>query len=125
MIGRRNRSIQAVSWTARGLARREAEKLALYCLGAERVSIEDVEAICGNDTGSTPDELADSVFGGDSGGDRDAHADGCRSAGGSDGRVARLEVHLFEDLAERHGQRFVDDDAERTFVGGVFADQRD
>lgn len=42
-----------------------------------------------------------------------------------DGRVARLEVHLFEDLAERHGQRFVDDDAERTFVGGVFADQRD
>ena len=51
--------------TARGLARREAEKLALYCLGAERVSIEDVEAICGNDTGSTPDELADSVFGGD------------------------------------------------------------
>ena len=51
--------------TARGLARREAEKLALYCLGAERVNIEDVEAICGNDTGSTPDELADSVFGGD------------------------------------------------------------
>lgn len=51
--------------TSRGLARREAEKLALYCLGAERVSIEDVEAICGNDTGSTPDELADSVFGGD------------------------------------------------------------
>lgn len=51
--------------TARGLAKREAEKLALYCLGAERVSLEDVEAICGNDTGSTPDELADSVFGGD------------------------------------------------------------
>ena len=39
--------------TARGLARREAEKLALYCLGNERVSIEDVEAICGNDTGSS------------------------------------------------------------------------
>ena len=51
--------------TARGLARREAEKLALYCLGNERVSIEDVEAICGNDTGSTPDELADAVFGGE------------------------------------------------------------
>lgn len=51
--------------TSRGLARREAEKLALYCLGAERVSLEDVEAICGNDTGSTPDELADSVFGGE------------------------------------------------------------
>lgn len=54
-----------LSGTARGLARREAEKLALYCLGHERVSIEDVEAICGNDTGSTPDELADSVFGGE------------------------------------------------------------
>jgi DNA polymerase-3 subunit delta len=51
--------------TARGLARREAEKLALYCLGNERVSLEDVEAICGNDTGSTPDELADAVFGGE------------------------------------------------------------
>lgn len=54
-----------LSGTARGLARREAEKLALYCLGHERVSLEDVEAICGNDTGSTPDELADSVFGGE------------------------------------------------------------
>lgn len=51
--------------TARGLARREAEKLALYCQGQERVSLEDVEAICGNDTGSTPDELADAVFGGE------------------------------------------------------------
>ena len=51
--------------TARGLVRREAEKLALYCLGAERVSLEDVEAVCGNDTGSTPDELVDAVFGGD------------------------------------------------------------
>ena len=51
--------------TARGLVRREAEKLALYCLGAERVSLEDVEEICGNDTGSTPDELADAVFGGE------------------------------------------------------------
>jgi DNA polymerase-3 subunit delta len=51
--------------TARGLARREAEKLALYCLGQERVSLEDVEAVCGNDTGSTPDELADCVFGGE------------------------------------------------------------
>ncbi|WP_374330362.1 DNA polymerase III subunit delta [Aestuariivirga sp.] len=51
--------------TARGLAKREAEKLALYCLGNERVGLEDVEAICGNDTGSTPDELVDAVFGGD------------------------------------------------------------
>ena len=51
--------------TSRGLVRREVEKLALYCLGQERVSIEDVEAVCGNDTGSTPDELSDSVFGGE------------------------------------------------------------
>lgn len=50
---------------SRGLVRREAEKLALYCLGASRVSVADVEAICGNDTGADPDHLADSVFGGD------------------------------------------------------------
>ena len=54
-----------LSGTARGLVRREAEKLAVYCLGGERVSLEDVEAVCGNDTGSTPDELADSVFSGE------------------------------------------------------------
>jgi DNA polymerase-3 subunit delta len=55
----------ALSGTSRGLVRREAEKLALYCLGNERVSPEDVEAVCGNDTGASADELADSVFGGD------------------------------------------------------------
>ena len=54
-----------LSGTVRGLVKREAEKLALYCLGAERVSLEDVEAVCGNDTGASPDELADSVFSGD------------------------------------------------------------
>ncbi len=51
--------------TSRSIARREAEKLALYCLGQGRVSIEDVEAICGNDIGADPDDLADSVFGGE------------------------------------------------------------
>jgi DNA polymerase-3 subunit delta len=55
----------ALAGPSRGLVRREAEKLALYCLGNERVSLEDVEAVCGNDTGATADELADSVFGGD------------------------------------------------------------
>jgi DNA polymerase-3 subunit delta len=55
----------ALAGTSRGLVRREAEKLALYCLGNERVSPEDVETVCGNDTGSTADELADSVFSGD------------------------------------------------------------
>ena len=51
--------------TARGLVQREAEKLALYCLGSRLASLADVEAVCGNDTGATPDELADSVFGGE------------------------------------------------------------
>jgi DNA polymerase-3 subunit delta len=50
---------------SRALVKREAEKLALYALGAGRVSLADVEAVCGNDTGATTDELADSVFGGD------------------------------------------------------------
>lgn len=51
--------------TSRGLVKREAEKLALYCLGQQRISIEDVEAVCGNDIGATPDDLIDSVFMGD------------------------------------------------------------
>jgi DNA polymerase-3 subunit delta len=55
----------ALSGTSRGLVRQEAEKLALYCLGNERVGLEDVEAVCGNDTGVTAEELADGVFGGD------------------------------------------------------------
>lgn len=51
--------------TSRGLVRREVEKLALYALGRERVSMEDVEAVCGNDTGATASDLADAVFGGE------------------------------------------------------------
>jgi DNA polymerase-3 subunit delta len=51
--------------TSRGLVRREAEKLALYAMGRERVSLEDVEAVCGNDTGATAGDLADAVFGGE------------------------------------------------------------
>ena len=51
--------------TQRGLVRREAEKLALYCLGADYVSVADVDAVCGNDTGADPDDLADAIFGGD------------------------------------------------------------
>ena len=51
--------------TSRSLVRREAEKLALYARGTDRVSLADVEAVCGNDTGATPDALADSVFGGE------------------------------------------------------------
>lgn len=51
--------------TSRGLVQRETEKLALYCLGGERITVEDVEAICGNDTGADPDALTDCVFHGD------------------------------------------------------------
>jgi DNA polymerase-3 subunit delta len=49
----------------RGLAQREAEKLALYCLGEGRAMAADVEAVCGNATGADPEELADSAFNGD------------------------------------------------------------
>ncbi len=48
--------------TSRGLVRREVEKLALYAMGQERVTLADVEAVCGNDTGARPDDLADSVM---------------------------------------------------------------
>jgi DNA polymerase-3 subunit delta len=51
--------------SSRALVKREAEKLALYALGSSRVSLADVEAVCGNDTGATADDLADSVFGGE------------------------------------------------------------
>jgi DNA polymerase III subunit delta len=51
--------------TSRGLVKREAEKLALYCLGQQRISIDDVEAVCGNDIGATPDDLTDAVYLGD------------------------------------------------------------
>ena len=51
-----------LSGTSRGLVQREAEKLALYCLGQQQVSLADVEAICGNDTGAEPDDLIDSIF---------------------------------------------------------------
>ena len=46
-------------------------------------------------------------------------------ASGADRWFARSEIHLFEHFTERHRQRFVDDDAERAFVGCVFTDQRD
>lgn len=51
--------------TSRSLVRREAEKLALYCLGQTEVSTADVEAVCGNHAGAEPDQLADAVMGGD------------------------------------------------------------
>lgn len=51
--------------TSRSLVRREVEKLSLYAMGSGRVSLADVEAICGNDTDATPDALADSIFSGE------------------------------------------------------------
>lgn len=51
--------------TSRSIVQREAEKLGLYCLGAGRATLADVEAVCGNDTGAEPDALIDCVFEGD------------------------------------------------------------
>lgn len=51
--------------THRSLVQQEVEKLSLYCLGSQRISFADVEAVCGNDTGTDPDSLVDSVFQGD------------------------------------------------------------
>jgi DNA polymerase III subunit delta len=51
--------------TSRALVQREAEKLALYCMGGQTVSTADVEAVCGNDTAADPQVLADKIFEGD------------------------------------------------------------
>lgn len=51
--------------TSRSLVQREAEKLALYCMGLTEATLADVEAVCGNDTGAAPDQLADSVMAGE------------------------------------------------------------
>lgn len=44
---------------------REIEKLAVYCHGAARVTLEDVEAICGDSASADTADLADAVFAGD------------------------------------------------------------
>ncbi|MBC8038664.1 MAG: DNA polymerase III subunit delta [Rhizobiales bacterium] len=43
---------------------REIEKLALYCQGVQQVTLEDVEAICGDGLWAETGDLADAVFAG-------------------------------------------------------------
>ena len=51
--------------SARGLLLREVEKLALYAMGQQTVTLADVEAICGNGADDDTDDLADAVFTGE------------------------------------------------------------
>lgn len=47
------------------LSRAEVEKLALYCRGRGEVTLEDVEAVCGDASALALDDLVDAVFEGD------------------------------------------------------------
>jgi DNA polymerase-3 subunit delta len=49
----------------RALSRSEIEKLTLYCHGSRTVTLEDVEAACGDASAVSQDDLTDSTFGGD------------------------------------------------------------
>jgi DNA polymerase-3 subunit delta len=49
----------------RALSRSEIEKLILYCLGRDRVTLADVEAVCSGRTAAELNDLIDAVFGGD------------------------------------------------------------
>ena len=60
----RNRLIE-LSGRAGSILERELEKLASYCLGADSVTVADVEAVGGNAVGMEADELIDAVLGGD------------------------------------------------------------
>ena len=51
--------------SSRGLLQREAEKLALYAMGQQMVTLADVEAVCGNGADDDADDLADAMFTGD------------------------------------------------------------
>lgn len=51
--------------TDAGTARQEIEKLVIYRAGRQSVTLEDVEAICGNSGEVQIDDLIDAVFGGD------------------------------------------------------------
>jgi DNA polymerase III subunit delta len=48
----------------RAVGSSEAEKLMLYCHGKATIDVEDVEAICGDTSEASSDELVDAVFGG-------------------------------------------------------------
>ena len=49
----------------RAASRGELEKLALYCLGRQRVSLEDVQAICGDVSAHAMNDMIDAFFTGD------------------------------------------------------------
>src|SRR3984885_4051071 len=49
----------------RGVSRREIEKLALYAYGKDRVTIEDVRAVIGDEAEARVDEVCDAAGGGD------------------------------------------------------------
>ncbi len=51
--------------TDRGAVRQEIGKLATYCMGADEIGLEDVEAACGESSGEDADGLVDAVFAGD------------------------------------------------------------
>lgn len=51
----------------RQTTRSELEKLALYCAGQASVSLEDVNAVCGDTSELSIDDMVDAVFAGDAG----------------------------------------------------------
>lgn len=81
------------------LLRREAEKLALYCHGAESVGLADVKAICGQGSEAETDALLLAVFGGDVEA-ADRQFDHLFRTGVDAGRIA--------SLAHAHALRLVD-----------------
>lgn len=62
--GARLRLMELVG-SSRGLLLREVEKLALYAMGQQMVTLADVEAISGNGADDDTDDLADAVFSGE------------------------------------------------------------
>ena len=51
----------------RQMTRSELEKLALYCAGQDSISLEDVNAVCGDTSELSIDDMVDAVFTGDAG----------------------------------------------------------
>ena len=60
-------ALAALLGADRQLSRQELRKLATYCHGSSRVELADVEAICGDVTGFSADDLMHAGFGGNLG----------------------------------------------------------
>ena len=58
-------ALSALLGADRAASRGELEKLALYCMGQDRVTLEDVEAICGDVSAHAMDAMLDAFFTGD------------------------------------------------------------